>query len=70
MEYNAINPKAFSAPEAIKNVMGNTTANPSLEVVDPLAGTQLNPMQNKPVSSPIAPPKTVTQPITPVYGLN
>ena len=70
MEYNTINPKAFSATDTIKGIMGNTTANPAVpKPVDPLTEIQLNTAAAQNATLPITPQATQQQPI-PVYGLN
>jgi hypothetical protein len=71
MEYNTINPKAFSAPDTIKGIMGNTVANPAVpKTIDPLTGLPLNSTIAQDASLQIPTPQPTTQQITPAYGLN
>lgn len=74
MDYNAINPKAFSNTDTLKSVMGETipdTFNRSVGInpqanIDPLTGI---PIINQ-ATQPVQPPVGVQMPATPIYDLN
>ena len=79
MEYNKINPKAFSNPGAIEQMMGKAVPNsPFMQMVDPLTGNQIDPTLNTnpnapaPINTgmPIPPPVGVQVPTTPIYDIN
>lgn len=77
MEYNKINPKAFSHSGTIKNMMGNSvpgtfnrSVSPLKQVVDPLTGESIDPTMDQSANMPIVPPTGVRTDITPDYEIN
>ena len=71
MEYNKINPKAFSASGTIEKMMGKAVPNsPFMQMVDPLTGIAIDPTMSQDPNAPIPPPMGVQTPTTPTYDIN